>query len=493
MKLGKLKRSFFDNLVWAYLLVATLSFAGLALFTNYSTQQLLVNERASSLQSQASMIATQYAKNYFEGHINNVQLSEQLTSLQNLFGKEIWLTDENGQFIAVSSDRRIYAKDELPGEGQLPSTLDKISETIPLRHSFVRTGPFYNLLPQTTISVGIPIMTGSQYTGYIILHSSMEDIVNIKNGILKMLCLAYFVVLLLCLLFIYHLSQKILIPLEQINNVAAEYSNGNFDTTLEVDEKNEIGELATSLNHMADELQKVEQYRMNFISNVSHDFRSPLTSIKGYLEAIQDGTIPPEKQSHYLDVVLNETKRLTKLTSGLLTLKDFNSPTAIILKKRIFDINDMITTTIDSFEGYATKRDIKILPDLPPTPLMVYADKDKISQVVYNLLDNALKFSQPHSSIFITALDLDENKVSISVKDMGDGISEEHQKHIWERFYKADTSRGKDKSGTGLGLAIVKEVIKAHDQTITVESTQGKGTTFTFTLQKSTTKGATAK
>lgn len=488
MIFGKFKKSFFDNLVWAYLLIASICFAGLALFTNYSIQQLLVNERAASLQSQARLIATQYAKNYFEGNINNVQLSEQLTYLQSLLGQEIWLADENGQFIAISSDRTILPDDEKISEGQLPSTLDKVSGTIPLHRSFVRTGGFHGLLPQTTISVGIPIVTGSVYTGYIVLHSSMEDIVNIKDGLLKMLCLAYFVVLLLCLLFIYHLSKKILVPLEQINQVAADYSNGNFDTLLEIDEKNEIGELATSLNHMADELQKVEQYRMNFISNVSHDFRSPLTSIKGYLEAIQDGTIPTEKQSHYIDVVLNETNRLTKLTSGLLTLKDFNSPSAIILKKRIFDINEMITTTIDSFEGNAEKRDIKILPDIPPTPLMVYADKDKIYQVVYNLLDNALKFSQPHSSIFITALDLDENRVSISVKDMGDGISEEHQKHIWERFYKADTSRGKDKSGTGLGLAIVKEVIKAHDQTITVESSEGKGTTFTFTLQKSNTR-----
>jgi signal transduction histidine kinase len=287
--------------------------------------------------------------------------------------------------------------------------------------------------------------------------------------------------LLSALLFLYHFTRKILNPLDKINQTARAYSNGSFDEKLEISDKNEIGELANSLNDMADELQKMEDYRKNFIANVSHDFRSPLTSINGYLKAIQEGVIPPERQSHYIDVVLNETKRLTKLTSGLLTLNDFNS-NSLIVKKSVFNINEIILSTIDAFEGNAIKKNVSILPDISSKPLKVYADKEKIYQVLYNLIDNALKFSHPNSTIFVTALPADNDKVTISVKDNGDGISKEHQKHIWERFYKADSSRGKDKSGTGLGLSIVREIIKAHDETITLQSKAGSGSTFQFTL-----------
>lgn len=465
----KFKRSFFDHIVLWYLTILTLCFAGIVLFTNYNVTRLLVSERTASLQSQARLIATQYAKSYFDKTTNNVQLNEQLASLQSLLGTEIWIADANGQLIAVSSG------------SSLPTSLSDISDSISQTDSFAVTGNFYGLFENETLSVGIPLVSSNRPVGYIILHSSLSDVSQICSNILKFIYLAFLLVLLLSLLALYHFTRKILNPLAQINLAALDYSNGNFDTELAVEDKNEIGQLADSLNNMAGELQKMEEYRKNFIANVSHDFRSPLTSIKGYLEAIQDGTIPPERQGHYIDVVLNETKRLTKLTSGLLTLNDINSQT-LILKKTIFNINEMILNIIESFEGIADKKKLRILPDLPESDLYVYADREKIYQVIYNLVDNAIKFSHPESQIFITALTVNENKVSISVKDNGDGIRTEHQKHIWERFYKADTSRGKDKSGTGLGLSIVKEIMKAHDETITLESEEGHGSNFTFTL-----------
>lgn len=478
--MNRFKRSFFDNMVIWYLFIATLCFVAMILFTNYNITHLLVNERTSSLQSQARLIATQYAKSYFEKATNNIQLNEQLASLQSLLGTEIWIADDKGQFIAVSSERSITAHPD-SSDTTLPPSLSDISNTLPLTDSFSLTGNFYEYFDNDTLSVGIPLVASDKPIGYIIVHSSLSDLSEIKSNILQVIYLAFFVVLLFSLLFLYHFTRKIINPLEQINHAAWDYSNGNFETELSVEDKNEIGQLADSLNNMANELQKMEDYRKNFIANVSHDFRSPLTSIKGYLEAIQDGTIPPERQKHYIDVVLNETNRLTKLTSGLLTLNDINSKT-LILKKTIFNINEMILNTIDSFEGIAIKKNVQILPDVTNTPLYVYADKDKIYQVIYNLLDNALKFSHPKSEIFVTALILNGDKVSISVKDNGDGISSEHQKHIWERFYKADTSRGKDKSGTGLGLSIVKEIIKAHDENITLQSKEGQGSDFTFTL-----------
>ncbi len=470
-----LKRSFFDNMILWYLFIATASFTAMLLFTNFNITHLLTNERTASLQSQARLIATQYAKEYFDNNTNKIQLNEQLESLRSLLGTDIWIADDKGQLIASSM--------KLTNSSSYPIYITQLEFPINLYHSFATTGNFSGYFNSDTLSVGIPLTSSEVFKGYIILHSSLSDLSEIKSSILNVITLAYMLVLLLSLLFLYHFSKNIINPLEQINQAAWEYSNGNFEEKLDVEDKNEIGQLADSLNNMADELQKMEDYRKNFIANVSHDFRSPLTSIKGYLEAIQDGTIPPEKQGHYIEVVLNETSRLTKLTSSLIQLNDFNSNT-LILKKSIFDINSMVLNTIDSFEGTASKRHVIIFPDLPSVPTNVYADKDKINQVIYNLIDNALKFSHPSSSIFITVLDNNTDKIVVSVKDTGDGISIEHQRHIWERFYKADTSRGRDKSGTGLGLSIVKEIIKAHDENITLTSSEGQGADFSFTLPK---------
>ena len=472
------RKSFFDNLILFYLFILAVCFASMVCYTDYIVNHLLINERTSSLQSQARLIATQYAKSYFDKDTNNVQLEEQLTSLNSLLNIDIWITDANGQLIAASSRSQSNGIEE---KQELSKNLQDIAAMINLSQSFAKTGNFYELFEENTLSVGIPMQYKDKKVGYIFLHSSLSDVGSIKSTIIQVLCLAYLLITLFSLLILYHFTKKVLNPLDQINAVALEYSNGNFDTSLSVNDKNEIGQLADSLNNLAGELQKMEDYRKNFISNVSHDFRSPLTSIKGYLEAMQDGTIPPERQSHYIDVVLNETKRLTKLTSSLITLNDFNSST-LILKKSIFDLSQTIQITVDSFEGLANKKKVELLPDLPSNPVMVYADQDKIYQVLYNLIDNALKFSRENSSIFVTVLPISEDKVHISVKDKGQGISEEQQKHIWERFYKADSSRGKDKHGSGLGLAIVKEIIKAHNETITLESEEGKGADFSFSL-----------
>lgn len=469
------QRSFFDKLILFYIILGSVCFWGMVYFTNHNITRLLINERTTSLQSQARLIATQYAKDYFEGDLTNVELLEQLDSLKTLLGIDIWITDKNGQLIAASPT------DPNSNNTPTPVQLSQLSDKLDVHQSFVKTGQFYGCFSTDTLSVGIPLILKERQVGYIILHASLADTSDIKSGILKVLYLAYLVVMLLSLLLLHHFTKRVLDPLEQINHVASEYRKGNFESPLQVEDKNEIGQLADSLNDMADELQKMEEYRKNFISNVSHDFRSPLTSIKGYLEAIQDGTIPPERQAHYIDVVLGETKRLTKLTSGLIALNDFNSNT-LILKKKIFDISEMILTIMDSFEGIAIKKQVRLLPDIPGTPVKAYADPDKIYQVIYNLVDNALKFSNSGSSIFVTLLILDDDKIKISVKDNGEGISDDHQKHIFERFYKADTSRGKDKAGSGLGLAIVKEIIKAHNESITLQSKEHEGADFSFTL-----------
>ena len=233
---------------------------------------------------------------------------------------------------------------------------------------------------------------------------------------------------------------------------------------------------------MAHQLNTLEDDQRKFISNVSHDFRSPLTSLKGYLEAIKDGTIPPEMQEKYIDIMLFEAERLSKLSEGLLDLNKYGSRTTM-LNLQTFDINRVIKQCAMSFEGRCLEKRLVFNLVLVGEELPVEADKARIEQVVYNLIDNAIKFSDNDSSIDIETTVRNE-KVYVSVKDHGIGIPKEHLGKVFDRFYKSDHSRGKDKKGSGLGLSIVKDIISSHDENITVVSTVGAGTEFTFSLPR---------
>ena len=269
-------------------------------------------------------------------------------------------------------------------------------------------------------------------------------------------------------------------PLVKITNAAKQYASGNLDVVIPVNTQDEIGYLSASLNYMSSQLKDMEDYQKKFVANVSHDFRSPLTSIKGYVEAMADGTIPPEMQGKYLNIILFETERLTDLTRDLLTLNEFDTKD-LLLDKTDFDIHEVIRNTAASFEGTCTAKKISIELLLATRTLYVHADRHKIQQVLYNLLDNAIKFSNPESTITIETTPRGD-KVYASVKDYGIGIPKSSINKIWERFYKSDLSRGKDKKGTGLGLSIVKEIIQAHNENINVISTEGVGTEFIFSL-----------
>jgi len=236
---------------------------------------------------------------------------------------------------------------------------------------------------------------------------------------------------------------------------------------------------------MSGELRQLDDYQKKFVANISHDFRSPLTSIKGFAEAIKDGTIPYEMQDKYLGIILFETERLTKLTSSLLELNRFESKGSSFLDITSFDINNIIKKTAESFEGSCREKKITLNLVFSSKENFVEADMGKIQQVLYNLIDNAIKFSHSNSKIKVSTEDKGD-KVFVSVRDYGIGIPRDSIKKIWERFYKTDASRGKDKRGTGLGLSITKEIIQAHGENINVISTEGVGTEFVFSLTRTT-------
>lgn len=274
-----------------------------------------------------------------------------------------------------------------------------------------------------------------------------------------------------------------IVPLKKICDAAKRFSIHRTNAPIILHTHDEYQELAEALNLIGDDLNNFDTYQRAFISNISHDFRSPLTSIHGYTQAMLDGTIPYESQEKYLNIILSETERLTNLTSNLLELNSFNQ-NKILLDLTDFDIHQTIIQTVNTLEGTASKKGISFILDFNSTDeLIVNADEGKIHQVLYNLIDNAVKFSHNNSEVKIGTKKKGD-KIFVSVKDSGIGIPKKSLNKVFDRFYKTDISRGKDKRGTGLGLAISQEIIRSHNQTINVVSTEGVGTEFIFTLKK---------
>lgn len=322
--------------------------------------------------------------------------------------------------------------------------------------------------------------------GYPNLIAHTDAITALKFDLLDYCYLTFGIVYLLSFFLLLLYLFTVRRPMRKLVAAAEKYASGEFDTVFPENSNDEIGFIGNTMNYMAMELASLEEDQSKFISNVSHDFRSPLTSIKGYAQAMADGTIPPKLQEKYLNIIIYETERLDHLTQSILELNKYRA-NGIFLDISTFDIQGLIREILPAFEVQLQQRNLTFELNLLPGTLTVKADRPRISQVLHNLLDNAIKFSTPDSSIRIST-SLRHGKVFVSVKDHGIGIPKESIGKIWDRFYKTDLSRGKDKKGSGLGLSIVKEIIHAHHENINVISTEGVGTEFIFTLSLETAK-----
>ncbi len=467
------RRTLYLKFILAYLIFGILGFLLIATLGSHMVEQRLETSISEDLYREATAISKDSLVQNNTSSSNLLSLKRYLTSLSAYQTSDIWILNNEGQQVLSARDGFSYYD---------PVTLDGFDPTE--WGSYYRTGNFYGYFDEDMLSVLVPITDGSILTvrGYVVMHYPMGELYQQREYFLSASYIL-FLLIFLCSLSILGLFTWIVYrPLKKISRGTNEFAAGHLDYQIPVSSSDEMGSLAASLNYMSDVLNKSGEYQRNFIANISHDFRSPLTSIKGYVEAIADGTIPVEMQSHYLKIVSREVERLEKLTSSLLTLNNLEVKSRI-MNIRSFDINKIIKNTAASFEGSCRGRKIMIDLILTGEQLSVTADMEQIQQVLYNLLDNAIKFSSDNSTITIETTEKNE-KVFVSVKDHGCGISRENLPKIWERFYKQDSSRGKDRKGTGLGLSIVKEIINAHNQHINVISTQGVGTEFLFTLEK---------
>ena len=326
-----------------------------------------------------------------------------------------------------------------------------------------------------------------QVTGYIYACASTTHITLFTNALLSMFLLSASVMVLVSSIASLVVTSHMTTPLRKIADAAKRFSQGDLSVRVKVEGADEVAHLATTFNTMAEFADKNETSRSSFVANIAHELRTPMTSIKGFVDGIIDGTIPPDRQDSYLKIVSSEVGRLARLTNSMLDMSKLESGEFIMNVSR-YNIWDTISDVAFAFESRIENADIQV-KGFQPTRMMVSADKDIIHQVVYNIVDNALKFT-PHGGYiaFNVSEDKPNEKIIIKVRNSGEGIAPEALPYIFDRFYKTDASRSVHIKGAGIGMYIARTLVNRSGGEIHVESIQGEYTEFSFTLPAATDK-----
>ena len=461
-----LRRRLFIKFLLGYSVFFLLSLFFTYFYGGRRVQNYFYNSEGASLYREVTRLANYYSKEEF-GSLSISKITADMEGNIRSKSPEWALISPQGKFLAFQ------AGEEFNAEGLKDFDFTKNGEKI------YYTEDFQGLLKETRLVAKAPIQRDFQKIAYLYLMVPVREIEQKKTEIMDVFFMAIAVIFFFSLSIFGVFYTYVYRPLRKITAGAIRYASGDYQTHIKAGGQDEMGYLAETLNFMAEEIQKSDDYQRQFIANVSHDFRSPLTSIKGYLEAMLDGTIPRDMEEKYLERLITETDRLSKLTQSMLSLNKLDEEG--MLNRSNLDINRMIRQVCGSFEMQCAKKNLQFSLIFAEKKEMVYADYPKIQQVLYNLIDNAVKFSKEGTEICIRTEEKG-TKVFTSVKDQGIGIPRKDMQKIWERFYKTDLSRGKDKRGTGLGLSIVKGIITAHKEHIDCISTEGVGTEFIFTL-----------
>ena len=466
------------RIFWKQLLLhlgtLAISFIILALVLTQGIRRFQTDRKVDELATLAQRVAVSMESLVrFGGWREIERLTLEMWNINQYTGASVILIDGNWNYVASS------------GSGSIDGDVHVyIQELLPLLHGetvVIWGTPDYPTIAQLLI-VGYPFWVNDEFAGAALVGYYMADLENTISAMYRITFVALLGAGLFALILIYISSRTISRPLRQINEAASVIAGGDFDKRLPIRGKDEVGQLAREFNRMAESLQQQERIRREFIANLSHDMRSPLTSMHGFLTAISDGTIPPENQEYYLQIVKDESERLIRLSNNILDIHRIQD-SQLEMKLTEFDINDLIRKTILGFQQRALDKRIMITSHFAHPSDTVLADEDKLRRVMYNLIDNAIKFTPDEGEITIeTTVDTSTGKVTISVADTGRGMTEEELKRAFDRFYKGDPSRNEDKMGSGLGLSIVKEFIRAHGENIEVTCEPGAGCVFTFTL-----------
>lgn len=437
---------------------------------NNLTENYFISQKQTQLVREAEKIATGLALWYITGFLEKDRLRFEIKFLRDYLNASILMINRNAN-IVLNSDEQVLISD---------STLQKIRDKLFSGNITVEKTLIGTVVKKEYLIVGYPVVINNQVVSGLLLITSTDDVRRTLRMYNRIIWLVTLFEVVLVLIITYALTQRIINPIKKLASVSRKIAEGDFSEKIPMplDSNDEIGELIASFNYMTEKLENLEMMRKSFISNVSHELRSPLTSIRGFIEGILDRTIPEEKRDFYLNLVKEEVIKLNNLINQLLELSRLEWG-KITLNLSTFKIYSVIAEELIKFEQRIEEKKIEVFLEVDEN-LMVKADRDLISRVVHNLLDNAIKYNKVGGKIYIYS-EVEDGKAYITIQDTGIGIPEKLQKLIWDRFYKVDESRSLEK-GVGLGLSIVKEIIKLHKQNIWVESQEGEGTKFIFTL-----------
>jgi signal transduction histidine kinase len=471
---GKLFDTIFKKqfILFICVIIACFYFLGFALM--FAVNQLFIEDAKREMIRLAAaareIYADAFARSGEDKSIEEIRdaVADELRSVEKIAGAHMLVANENGLVVFNSDDALVNLGN--------PPTLSIISNLS--IESYRKDTNIGGYLKNKSVASATAIWVANVNKGFVIFVSSMPDIQKNATSISRIMIGASAALVAAAGVVMFISGKSINAPLVEMNDAAKVIASGDFEKRIDIESSDEIGQLAKSFNLMAESLQKQEIQRRNFIANVSHDLRSPLTSMRGFLTAILDGTIPERRQERYLKIILEETDRLSKLANDILDISRLEKTELHITT---FDVNALIKKIAAQFETRIVEKKITLTVALEDDLCPARADLEKVQRIIHNLLDNAVKFTNDEGWIKIETSVL-HNKAYVSVADNGIGISKEDQRSVFDRFYKADASRGQDKKGSGLGLSIVREFVKAHGESITINSEKGEGTEIIFTL-----------
>ncbi|WP_099314261.1 HAMP domain-containing sensor histidine kinase [Clostridium paraputrificum] len=451
------------------LILITLALVLSLWFKNYFFRQ-----KIQELDRQSKVISDSVLS-YLNGKENSKQneLKDCISFVGNSMDVDILITDNIGYVYEVSSDKFIENKYTNIGVSQ--KNMDKLKSGLAIEHGgreIMKTSPHTYLKP---------IFQDSYFRGIIVMITSEQSIRSGLKHVYEIVWLSAIVAVIVAAIIIYYFAKKIIInPLNEINIAARRLARGDVGKRVDITSNDEIGELAHSFNVMAESIEESDKNRRDFISNVSHELRSPITSIKGFVAGILDGVIPKDKENYYLNIVYDEIRRLSRLVIDLLDISAMEEG-KFKLNMVEFDINILIKQCIAKFDGKIRNKGVNVEVTFGREHEFVYADRDRLIQVLTNIIDNAMKYSNDNGNIKITTNDKG-SKVYVSVFNNGPLLKDEELARIWDRFYKSDKART-NKDSTGLGLPIVRLILAQHGEDIWVNNEQD-GVRFTFTISK---------
>lgn len=480
LKKGELFRKYFT--VTSLIVIACMVALGLVMMVFVSVQWW--NEKINVLTSNASSIASSIENLYDNGEFTVKDLEDFLPYNLKLVSEsarsDFFVVNKDGEIVVCKESYSNKASNVCQEHKQMHISDNYMSAALENGFSDYATDDVFGF-GKFVVAVPIEDENGERNNAVFAVEDAITGLLPYMLSILKTFIITSAVGIILSFIIIYICCKSITTPINEMREVTRHFAKGEFDHKANENYKNNyLSEFARSLNKMADELAIEEEQQKSFVSNVSHELKTPMTTIGGFIDGILDGTIPPEKQTQYLTIVSAEVKRLSRMVVSMLNLSKIEAGEVSIVPKN-YNILSQIFEILLSFEKKIEDKHINIEGFEETDDVSIYADRDLISQVVYNLLDNAVKFT-PENGTISFKVQSDEEYTSVSIRNTGKGVSQEEISRIFERFYKVDKSRSYDTKGVGLGLYIVKTIINMHGGDIKASSQQGSYTEFSFRI-----------